>query len=96
MECTHCKKTIVGDEVPSHLVDQIKSGVFTTGNTLPMFSGLIVIGLIAIGLTNAGQRADAREATYITQPAVKDYYVVDLREMYSEADTEYPPVARHL
>jgi len=90
MECTHCKRTLVGDEVPSHLVDQIKSGVFTTGNTLPMFSGLIIIGLIAIGLSYAVQQADAREATYITQPAVSDYYVVDFREIYSEADAEYP------
>lgn len=90
MECTHCKRTLVGDEVPSHLVDQIKSGVFTTGNTLPMFSGLIIIGLIIIGFSYAGQQADAREAIYIAQPAVSDYYVVDFREIYSEADTEYP------
>ena len=90
LECAHCKKTLVGDEVPSHFVDEIKPGVFTTGNTLPMFSGLILIGLIAIGLTYAGQQADVREATYITQPAVNDYYVVDFTEMYTEADSEYP------
>ena len=90
MECTNCKRTLVGDEVPTHLVDQIKSGVFTTGNTLPMFSGLIIIGLIAIGLTYAGQQTDSREATYITQPAVSDYYVVDFTKIYSEADAEYP------
>lgn len=90
VECTHCKRTLVDDEVPSHLVEQIKSGVFTTGNTLPMFSGLIVIGLIAIGLTHVAQQADAEEATYIAQPAARDYYVVDLTEIYSEADAEYP------
>ena len=90
MECTHCKRTLVDDEVPSHLVEQIKSGVFTTGNTLPMFSGLIIIGLIAIGFTHVAQQEDAREATYITQPAARDYYVVDLIEIFSEADTEYP------
>ena len=55
-----------------------------------MFSGLIIIGLIAIGFSYAGQQADAREATYITQPAVSDYYVVNFSEIYSEADAEYP------
>ena len=90
MECTHCKRALVGEEVPSHLVDQIKSGVFTTGNTLPMFSGLILIGLIVIGLAYTGQQADTREAAYIAQPAVNDYYVVDFREIYTEADAEYP------
>ena len=90
IECTHCKRTLVGEEVPTHLVDQIKSGVFTTGNTLPMFSGLILIGLIAIGLTYAGKQVDAREDTYIAQPAVNDYYVVDFREIYIEADADHP------
>ena len=90
IECTNCKRTLVDKEIPTHLVDQIKSGVFSTGNTLPMFSGLILIGLIAIGLAYTGQQVDAREATYIAQPAVNDYYVVDLREIYTEADAEYP------
>lgn len=90
IECTNCKQTLVGDEVPSHLVDEIKARVFSTSNTVPMFSGLIIIGLIAIGLSYSGQQADAREASYITEPAVRDYYVVDLREFYSGADAEYP------
>lgn len=90
MECTHCKGTLVGEELPTHLVDQIKSDVFTAGRTLPMFSGLILIGLIVIGLAYTGQQVDAREAIYIAQPAVNDYYVVDFRDMYADADAEYP------
>lgn len=90
MECTHCKRTLVDEEVPSHLVDQIKSRVFTTGNTLPMFSGLILIGLIVMGFAYTGQQVDKREATYIAQPAVNDYYIVDFREIFTESDGEYP------
>ena len=90
MECTHCKRTLVDDEIPSHLVEQIKSGVFTTGNTLPMFSGLIIIAIIAMALTYTGHQDDAREATYVAQPAVDDYYVVDLTEIYLDADAAYP------
>ena len=81
MECTHCKRTLVDDEVPSHLVEQIKSAVF---------SGLILISIIVFGFMGAAQQNDAQAATYITEPAVKDYYVVDLTEINSEADAEYP------
>ena len=28
MECMHCKKTLIDDEVPPHLIDQIKSSTF--------------------------------------------------------------------
>lgn len=90
MECTHCKRALVDGEVPSHFVDQIKSSVFTTGNTFSMFSGLILIGLLAMGIAYTGQQQDTREATYIAQPAVNDFYVVDFRDIYAEADTEYP------
>ena len=90
IECMHCKQTLVGDELPSHLAAQIKSGVFTTGNTLPMFSGLIIIGVLIMMGVYAVQQDDAREATYIAQPAVNDYYVVNLTEMFDEVDAEYP------
>lgn len=90
LECTNCKRTLVGDEVPSHFVEQIKSGVFTTGNTLPMFSGLIIIGALVMMGMYAVQQDNAREATYIAQPAVDDYYVVKLTEIFEEVDSEYP------
>ncbi|MBT8090290.1 MAG: hypothetical protein KJO01_08795 [Gammaproteobacteria bacterium] len=90
IECMHCKRTLVGDELPSHLADQIKSGVFTTGNTLPMFSGLIIIGVLIMMGMYAVQQDDAREATYVAEPAVNDYYVVNLTEMFEEVDAEYP------
>ena len=90
MECMHCKNTLIDDEVPSHLTEQIKSGVFSTGNTLPMFSGLIIIGLLAMGLMYMSQQDDALEATYIAQPEINDFYVVKLTEIFVEADSEYP------
>lgn len=90
MECMHCKNTLIDDEVPSHLSEQIKSGVFSTGNTLPMFSGLIIIGLLAMGLMYMSKQDDALEATYIAQPEINDFYVVKLTEIFVEADAEYP------
>ena len=90
MECTHCKHTLVGDELPSHLAEQIKDGVFTTGKTLPMFSGSIIICALIMMGAYAVQQDNAREATYAAQPAVNDYYVVKLTEIFKEVDTEYP------
>lgn len=90
MECMHCKNTLIDDEIPSHLTEQIKSGVFSTGNTLPMFSGLIIIGLLAMGLMYMAEQDDALEATYIAQPLVNDFYIVDLTDIFVEADGEYP------
>jgi hypothetical protein len=90
VECTHCKHTLVGDELPSHLAEQIKDGVFTTGKTLPMFSGLIIICALIMMGAYAVQQDNAREATYAAQPAVNDYYVVKLTEIFEEADAEYP------
>lgn len=89
MECTNCKRTLVGDEVPSHLVEQIKDGVFTTARTLPMFSGLFIIALIGLGLANVVRQDTAREETYLAQPAVDDYYIVDFAKIFTEVDPEY-------
>lgn len=90
VECLHCKRTLVDDEIPKHMVDQIKSGVFSTGNTLPMFSGLFIIGLLVMGLVYMSKQDDALEATYIAQPLVNDFYIVDLTDIFVEADDEYP------
>jgi len=89
VECMHCKRTLIDDEVPSHLVEQIRSSVFTTGNTLPMFSGLILIALASLGLMYSVQQDTAREETYFAQPAVNDYYVVDFSKIFVDVDAEY-------
>ncbi len=89
MECTHCKKTLVGDDVPPHLAEQIKSGVFTTGRVLPMFSGLIIIALVGLGIGYAVQQDAAQDDIYLAQPAVDDYYVVDFAKIFTEVDAEY-------
>ena len=89
MECTNCKRTLIGDEVPSHFVEQIKERVFTTGRTLPMFSGLFIIALLGLGIAYTVQQDTAREATYLAEPAVNDFYIVDFAKIFEEVDPEY-------
>ena len=89
VECTHCKKTLIGDEVPPHLTEQIKDGVFSTAKTIPMFSGLIIIALVGLGIANAVRQDSARADTYMAKPAVDDYYIVDFAKIFTEVDPEY-------
>ena len=89
MECLHCKRTLVDDEIPPHLIEQIKSGVFSVGRTLPMFSGLIIIALLALGITYSIQQDNAEEATYMAAPAVNDYYIFDFSKLFVDSDDEY-------
>jgi DNA-directed RNA polymerase subunit RPC12/RpoP len=54
IECTHCKRTLIGKEIPKDLSKQIKTMVFTKRNTIPMFSGLIIIACLALFVAYAG------------------------------------------
>jgi len=89
MECANCRQTLLGDEIPSHLAEQVRSGLFTTGRILPMFSGAILIGLMVLTGIYYDRQFEAQEAAYIAAPAVNDYYVVDFTKIFVEADPEY-------
>ena len=89
IECMHCKRTLIDDEVPSHLAERIKSSIFTPINTLPMFSGLFIIALLSLGVMYSVQQDSAREEAYFAQPAVNDYYLVDFSKIFVDVDDEY-------
>jgi len=89
IECTHCKKTLIGKEIPEELSENIRSTVFTKGNTLPMFSGLLIIALIASSVVYMNHRDNLNDLAYIEQPAVNDLYVVDLTKMFEEQEPTF-------
>lgn len=90
LECTGCQQTLVDDEVPGHLVDQVRSGVFPVGKTLTSFTGLILIGVACLGMYSVYQADVAEEEAYLAQPAVNDYYIMDLTSVFEESDPDYP------
>lgn len=90
MECANCKQTLMDNDVPAHLADQIRSGVFTAGRMLPMFSGLIILAIAGLWLNDLHQQDVAEEESYLAQPAVNDYYIVDLSQIFTESDPDYP------
>jgi hypothetical protein len=89
MECTHCKKTLIGKELPAELSAKIKKTVFTTPKTLPMFSGLVLLlGLIAF-VVYVGRESELQEATFIEQPVVNDMYTVNIKQIIPGIDSKY-------
>ncbi|WP_432459306.1 hypothetical protein [Agarivorans sp. QJM3NY_25] len=89
IECTHCKKTLIGKELPSDLAKQIKSTVYNLKNTLPMFSGLIIIACLALTLSYSLQQNGLQEVAYIEQPVINDLYIVNFTKIFTEADPKY-------
>ncbi len=89
IECTHCKRTLIGKEIPADLAKQIESTVFNTKNTAPMFLGLIIIAcLVLFGFYAAGQ-SSVQEAAYIEQPAANDLYIVNFTKIFKDTDPTY-------
>lgn len=90
IECTNCHQALYDDEVPGHLKEQIKSDVFTVGRTLPMFTGVFMLALASLWIYDAHQGDLAEETAFLAQPAVHDYYIVDLSKIFENSDPEYP------
>lgn len=89
IECTHCKKTLIGKELPKTLSKQIKSTVFTKKNTLPMYSGLVVITFLALFLAYEIEQDELKEAAYIDLPAINDLYIVNFTRIFNDTDPKY-------
>jgi DNA-directed RNA polymerase subunit RPC12/RpoP len=82
IECTHCKKTLIGKEISKELNQQIKKTVFTKKNTLPLYSGLFLIACLALFITYSINQSGKMQHEYIEQPAMNDIYIVDINDIY--------------
>jgi hypothetical protein len=90
MECLHCKKVLRGKEVPERVRRDVAAKVFTRGRMVPMFSGLILIAILAIPVSLAQQENARREAAWLQAPAVGDCYVVKLAAIGQKPNPKYP------
>ena len=89
IECTHCKKTLVGNELPNDLATQLKKAVFTKKNTLPMFGGLALAIVAVIAIAFGIYQDNQQEAAYIAAPQVHDYYIIDVRDVFDDTESPY-------
>ncbi len=90
MECVHCKKALVGKEIPERVRKDIEAMVFTKRRILPAFAGAILVGLLAVPIAYGAVQQDAREAEWLAGPAVGDCYVVKLAPFVKNADAKHP------
>ena len=89
-ECLKCKHTLMGKELPDQVRESIKSEVFTKKRVLPMFAGLIIFAVIMVLGAFGAHEESKREAAYLEQPAVNDYYIVNLPKLFTKGDTAHP------
>ena len=89
IECTHCKKNLIDKDLPTELLGDIKANVFNKKNTIPMFSGLIIILCLALFIINNGRQDNMKEAAYIEQPIINDLYIVNFNKIFSLSDKNY-------
>lgn len=89
IECVHCKRTLLGKEIPSDLSKQIKAELFTKNKVLPMFSGLILISCLVVVGVLAVKQTNVQEAKYIEQPIENDLYLVNFEGIYPDTDPVY-------
>jgi hypothetical protein len=90
MECLHCKKALVGKELPERVRQDVAATLFTKRRVLPTFAGAILVGLLAIPVAYGSAQQTAREAEYLASPAVGDCYVVKLAGFVKRPDPSHP------
>ena len=90
MECLHCKKALVGKELPERVRKDVAAMLFTKRRVLPTFAGAILVGLLAIPVAYGSAQQTAREAAYLEAPAVGDCYVVRLAGFVKNPDSKHP------
>lgn len=89
IECQHCKRTLVGNELPNDVAKQIKATVFTKKAVYSKCIGIILaLFLILAGVTHGVQHSQD-ETVYLAQPAVHDVYLVDFSKIFNGIDTKY-------
>jgi len=59
MQCAHCKKMLVGKELPKPLKRDIKKAIFNGKNTAPMFAGLILFSALVVMIGISGEQRES-------------------------------------
>jgi hypothetical protein len=89
-ECLKCKQTLMGKDLPDQIRQNIKSAVFTRKSVLPAFAGLILFAIAVAFAGYAGHEESKKEAAYLEQPAVNDFYIVNLPKLFTKSDPAHP------
>ena len=89
MQCAHCKKMLVGKELPKPLKRDIKKAIFNGKNTAPMFAGLILFSALVVMIGISGEQRESNTDSYVESPEIGDLYVVNFYKISESANSEY-------
>lgn len=90
LQCVHCRKALVGNELPPKVRRDVAAAVFTRRQVLPAFAGAILLAVVAVPVAFAAAEQRALEAEWVKAPAVGDLYVVKLSPFVKSPDAKYP------
>jgi DNA-directed RNA polymerase subunit RPC12/RpoP len=90
IECTNCKATLVGKEVPEAITTQIKPEVFTAARAVPLYAGLLALVIVIGIVVFMGQQRSAETASYLANPATNDIYTIRVDDIFTGVDSTYP------
>ena len=86
VECEKCKGGMNEENMPSHIVEAVKSSIFDDYDSLHLFTGLIIVLLIfAVGI-GVGLSNSLDSSEYIGNPRANDRYVVNLSKIIKDVD----------
>jgi len=91
IRCTNCKATFYeyDKKFPKEIAGQIKSSIFNLKNTIPKFTGLIIIASLIIWASIQSNIKDEKEYVYLENPMIGDFYVVKHRKALQNGGSEY-------
>lgn len=77
-QCSNCKNTLTEKEMPQDLRNVYYAQLKTVRPPFWQYSGLAIIGILAVTIYISGRNNDSKEKTYSTSPQVGDVYEIDL------------------
>lgn len=89
LQCPHCKKTAMGDELVPDARESLKSNIFNAKANLPYYTGLFLICALFIFVAVAAGKDKLDTQEYALSPATDDIYLVDLEALATYAGKEY-------
>ena len=90
IECLHCRKVLIGKEVPERARRDVAEKVFTRGHVLPLYTGLAAAALFAVFVSIGAAEESRSESGYLAAPAVGDLYVVRVGRFSEGSDPRFP------
>jgi hypothetical protein len=86
LTCGNCSHVVDKRELSEGDAQKVKATLFSPLNTLPFFTGSILIALLAVFIYWHGLEKDRIQLGYLDNPRVGDVYCADYSKLFPDAD----------